>query len=151
MRKLIRSFKYALCGLFDAILKERNFRIHMVAMATVIYFSSVFGTEKWEAVCLAIIIALVMAAELFNTAVEAVVDICSPEHNVLAKVAKDSAAAAVLVFAVAAVVVAVLVFSERDGWLRVSDYVRSDYGWLIAFAALGTGFIFLKTKDKEKV
>lgn len=150
MKKLLLSFFYAFCGLFGAVKNERNFRTHIVAMATVIYFSAVYGIEKWEAVCLAAMIALVLAAELFNTAIEAVVDIASPGKNPLAKVAKDSAAAAVLVFAVASVAVAAFVFSEAEGWRRVLAYIRECYGYVIIFAALGTGFIFFNTKEKKQ-
>lgn len=150
MKKLCRSFGFAFCGLVSAVKNERNFRTHLVAMATVIYFSAVYGVEKWEAVCLSAMIALVLAAELFNTAIEAVVDIASPEKNPLARIAKDSAAGAVLVFALASVAVAVFVFSEPQGWKRVFEYIKENYGYVTAFAALGTGFIFFRTKEKKQ-
>jgi diacylglycerol kinase (ATP) len=89
---------------------QENARIHlaaaMLAVAAAFFFRITRG--EWCAIVLAI--GLVIAAEAINTAVEAVVDLASPERHPLAGRAKDVAAGAVLVAAVTAAVVGILVF-----------------------------------------
>jgi diacylglycerol kinase len=99
---LAASFGYAFAGLAAAWRTQRNLRIHAglavaVVAAGVLLRLSALG---WGIVALAI--GLVAAAELFNTALEAVVDLTSPQDHPLAKRAKDVAAAGVLVAALAA-------------------------------------------------
>lgn len=150
MKKRGFGFKDALRGICHAVLCERNFRVHIVAILTVIYFASVFGVDWTEKAILAVVIACVMAAELVNTAIEAVVDKLSPEKCTYARIAKDCAAGAVLVLAVGAFFVAIAVFGEVEGWMRIFRYIKEEYIKLIIFALLGTVFIFAKLKDKEK-
>ncbi len=150
MKKRGFGFRDAFRGIVHAILSERNFRVHIVAMCTVIYFGAVFGITGTEWAVLGLVISAVMAAELVNTSVEAIVDKLSPEKCNLARVAKDSAAAAVLVLAVGAVIVAAFIFSEKEGWKRVLEYIKGNYVYLIIFAVIGTVFVFAKTKDKEQ-
>lgn len=143
------GFKYALRGIAHAVMCERNFRVHIVAVCTVVYFASVFGVTKIEWAILALIMAAVMAAELINTAMEAIVDKLSPERCILARIAKDCAAGSVCVLAIGAVVIAVILFSDKDGWLRVWEYIKGNYIYLIVFALLSSIFVFAKVKDKE--
>ncbi len=147
MRKFGFGFKDAFRGIVHAILCERNFRVHIAAMCAVIYFASVFRVDWHESAILALTIACVMAAELINTAIEAIVDKLSPDKCQLAKIAKDCSAAAVLVLAVAAVFVAIAVFGDVEGWQRVFIYIREQYLKLIMFAVLVTAFIFMKNKE----
>lgn len=132
------------------MLCERNFRVHIVAVLTVAYFGWVFGITKTEWAILVLVMGSVMAAELVNTAIEAIVDKVSPEKCSLARIAKDCASGAVLILAMSAVVVAGFVFSDADGWIRVLDYIKGNYIYLIVFALLSVIFVFAKTKDKEK-
>lgn len=147
MKKYGFGFKDALRGIVHAILCERNFRVHIAAMCTVIYFASVFGVDWQETAILALTIACVMAAELINTAIEAIVDKVSPENCKLAKIAKDCSAAAVLVLAVASIFIAVAIFGDVEGWQRVFVYIRTQYIKLILFVILVTAFIFIKNKE----
>jgi diacylglycerol kinase (ATP) len=110
---LLRSFRVAWDGLIDALRIDRNLRIHAAATALV-------GALGWwcrlslvEWTVIALTIGLVWVAELLNTAIEAVVDLASPEHHELARRAKDVASAAVLMAAVTAIVVGSLVFGPR--------------------------------------
>ncbi len=104
---LITSFRYAWAGVQYAFLTQRNFRIHTmmacVALSLAIYV-------RVEAVAVAIICltsALVMVLELLNTALESVVDLTVGQtYHELAKIAKDCAAGAVLISAIAALIVA---------------------------------------------
>ena len=143
------GFRYALRGIAHAVMCERNFRVHIVAVCTVVYFATIFGVTKTQWAILVLIMAAVMAAELVNTAVEATVDKVSPEKCVLARIAKDCAAGSVFVLAVGAVVIAVFLFSDKDGWSRVLEYIKGNYIYLIVFALLSGIFVFAKTKDKE--
>jgi diacylglycerol kinase len=99
---LAASFGYAFAGLAAAWRTQRNLRIHAgLAVAVVVAGLLLRLTALgWGIVALAI--GLVAAAELFNTALEAVVDLASPQDHPLAKRAKDVAAAGVLVAALAA-------------------------------------------------
>ena len=106
---LVAAFGYAFAGLGTAWRTQRNVRIHGLIALAVVVAGAVLRLPPlaWAAVALAI--ALVVAAELLNTAIEAVVDLVSPEEHHLAKRAKDVAASAVLVAALGAVAVGVCV------------------------------------------
>lgn len=110
---LLRSFRVAWDGLTVAMRSDRNLRIHMAA--TVVVFAAGgwcrLSLLEWSVIVLTI--GLVWVAELLNTAIEAVVDLASPEHHELARRAKDVASAAVLIAAVTAVVVGAVVFGPR--------------------------------------
>lgn len=112
-QSLRRSFRVAWDGLTDALGSDRNLRIHMaatVAVAAAGAWCELTATE-WGLIVLSI--GLVWTAELVNTSIEAVVDLASPEHHELARLAKDVAAAAVLLAAVTAVVIGMIVFGPR--------------------------------------
>jgi diacylglycerol kinase len=109
----IRSFFYAFEGLWALVRTQRNAKVHLLAVLVVV-IAGVWlklGQSEWLAVT--IISALVLALEAVNTAVEAVVDLASPEYHLLAKRAKDVAAGAVLIAALAALVVAALIVFPR--------------------------------------
>lgn len=143
------GFKNAFRGIAYAVMNERNFRVHIVAMLTVVYFAAVFGIEKWQWAVIVLAVATLMAAELINTALEKTVDEISPQKSEFARIVKDCAAAAVLVLAIGAVVLAAVIFSDSGGWQRVWQYIRHSYGWLIAFTLSGTGFIYMKKENKR--
>ena len=98
-------FRYAFAGLFAAWRTERNLRIHAVIGAAVVVAGAVLRLPPAAWAIVFLTIALVVTAELLNAAVEAVVDLVSPEDHPLAKRAKDVAAAGVLVAAAGAVAV----------------------------------------------
>jgi diacylglycerol kinase (ATP) len=109
-RRLVNRFRWAGCGVGYLFRTQANARIHagaaLVALAAGWYFH--ITRLEWCAVVFAI--GLVLVAEGFNTAVEAVVDLASPEHHPLAGRAKDVAAGAVLLAALAAAIIGCLVF-----------------------------------------
>ena len=112
--KFFRSFSYAIQGILTAM-KEQNLRFHIVSAVVVVITGIVTGLSLTEWLILTLIIALVIGAEMFNTAIERVVDLSSPEIHPLAKDAKDIAAGAVLVFASASVIIGLLIFLPK--WL----------------------------------
>jgi diacylglycerol kinase (ATP) len=110
LTKLLQSFRFALEGLKYTLVTQRNMRIHFLAALGVLLLSLYLPLSKTEVLLLFIAIVLVLVAELFNTVVEAVVDMVTKEFHPLAKVAKDVAAGAVLLSAGLAVVVGVSIF-----------------------------------------
>lgn len=109
-KPLWRSFGYAFSGIWTGIRKERNMKIHSAALMLVVIAGTVFKISVMEWCVCIILCALVMALELVNTAVEAVVDLVTEEQRPLAKIAKDTAAGAVLIAAIASVIVGLLIF-----------------------------------------
>ena len=107
---LLESFRYAIDGFADTLKAERNMKIHCTMTVAVIGCAFIFGLTTAEKAVLLILCGLVLAAELFNTALENVVDMVSPEFNPLAKRAKDSAAAAVFIMSITAAVVGIIIF-----------------------------------------
>lgn len=105
----IASFRHAFGGLWHTIRTQRNAWIHALATACVIALGVWLSLGRIEWAILALTIGLVWMAEFFNTALEAVVDLASPDIHPLAKVGKDVGAAAVLVTAATSVVVGLLI------------------------------------------
>ena len=110
---LYKSFGYAFEGIFDCIRNERNMKIHCAAAALVSAAGIWLGISRMEwCVCL-ILFGLILGLEMVNTAIEAVTDLVSEEYHPLAKKAKDTAAGAVLIAAIAAGVIGVIIFLPR--------------------------------------
>lgn len=104
-----RSFRYAFEGWWYVIRSQQNAWIHTLVSIIVVLLGIWLGlsTHDWAVIVLAI--ALVWSAEFFNTALEVIVDLASPDHNHLAKISKDVGAAAVLIAAGAAAVIGLLI------------------------------------------
>ncbi|MCH5186914.1 MAG: diacylglycerol kinase family protein [Oscillospiraceae bacterium] len=107
---LSESFRHAIDGFADAVKSERNMKIHCAATVIITVFAFTLGLSIGEKAVLLILCGLVIAAELFNTALENTVDLASPELHPLAKRAKDSAAAAVFIMSITAAVVGIIIF-----------------------------------------
>lgn len=112
-KKIINSFKYAIEGFISSFKTERNMKIHVLAMIIVIILGFILKLTKIEWCICIILVVLVISAELFNTAIETIVDMISPEKNEKAKLAKDISAAAVLILAIGAVIVGILIFLPK--------------------------------------
>ena len=110
----VHSFRYALNGILLGFKTQRHLRIHFVLAVLVLFAGFVWRLSRSELLVLVSAISLVILAELFNTALETVVDLVTSEYHPLAKVAKDVAAGAVLVAAVNAALVGVLLFLDVD-------------------------------------
>ena len=112
-KKLIHSFGYAFQGLYSAFKSERNMKIHIVIMTLVILFGVLFKISLSEWFTCIILFGVVISGELFNTAIETVVDMVSPDINEKAKLAKDISAAGVLVLAIGAFIIGLLIFIPK--------------------------------------
>ncbi|MFL1996750.1 diacylglycerol kinase family protein [Lysinibacillus irui] len=111
-RKYLRSFGYAIEGILTAS-KEQNFKSHVVSAIIVILAGYLTGLSRIEWYIVLLLIALMFALEMINTAIERVVDLASPEIHPLAKQAKDIAAGAVLVFALFSAIIGLLIFLPK--------------------------------------
>lgn len=110
MLRQIKSFIYAFKGIFVAFLTEAHIRFHFVAAFFVLLFAYISRMDYTGWAILFVTIGVVFSAELFNTSIEKLCDVYSPEQNPLIGKVKDIAAGAVLVSAIGAVGVAVFTF-----------------------------------------
>ena len=112
-KKLINSFKYAFEGVFSSFKTERNMKIHVFIMIMVIIAGILFKINKYEWIICVICFALVISCELFNTAIETVVDMIMPYKNDKAKLAKDISAGGVLILAISSTIVGLIIFIPK--------------------------------------
>ena len=108
--KRINSFKYAIEGIKATFKSQTNMKIHVTVMLLVIIAGIILklDSSKWK-ICI-ILFSLALAGELFNTAIEAIVDMVMPEFHPKAKLAKDAAAGGVLVLAIGAAIIGLMIF-----------------------------------------
>lgn len=106
---MLRSFRFAGAGLRYLIHTQPNFWVHGLAAVVVVLLILVLAIPVAEAGVLILAIGLVLALEAVNSAIEAIVDLISPDYHPVAKVAKDAAAAGVLIAAIVAAIVGVAV------------------------------------------
>jgi diacylglycerol kinase len=107
------SFRAAFTGLWRLVRSERHFQIHLVAAAGAIILAALLNFSRLEWTILILTIALVLVAEGLNSAIERAIDTTTPSFHPLAKAAKDIAAAAVLIAAIASVLVGLLLYTPK--------------------------------------
>lgn len=130
MKKLLDSFNYAINGILYALRTQRNMKIHFGIALIVLISSLLYDISKEEMIALTICIAMVIAAELVNTAIESAVDLSNNHYHPLVKIAKDTAAGAVLVTAINAIFVGYVVFGDKLSEITYSLAIKiknSDY------------------------
>ena len=106
------SFRHAFEGI-GATAHGRNFRVQLAAGIAAIAAGFLLQISPDEWIAVGLCIGLVLGGECANTALEAVVDLASPERHPLAKRAKDAAAGAVLLFSLASAVIGAIIFLPR--------------------------------------
>ena len=121
---LIVSFRYAFAGIRYLLWTQRNAKIHCAIGVLAVALGLLLRIGQAEWLALVLVIALVLLTEGFNTAIEAAVDVASPDYHPLAKIAKVVSAGTVLLAAIAAVVVGLIIFLPRLlavlwGWLSL--------------------------------
>lgn len=109
-KKQLRSFGYAWKGIRCCVGKEQNLSFHLIATVLVVIAGWQLGITRTEWAILLLCIGMVIAAELFNTAIEKLVDLVSPGRHPLAGQVKDIAAGAVLVCAATAAIIGLIIF-----------------------------------------
>ena len=109
-RSFLGSFRHAFDGIKMLISEERNMRIHLAMTVLVIMCSVIFGMTAAEKAIVISLCAVVIAAELINTAIENTVNLSTAVFNMYAKRAKDMAAGAVLVISIGAALGGLIIF-----------------------------------------
>jgi len=114
------SFRHAFSGLWFVIRTQRNAWIHAVVTVAVLLVSWWLGLSRGDWVFIIIAIAMVWTSEFINTALEAVVDIASPQKQELARICKDVGAAAVLIAAGSAALIGLIILGPPL-WDRINS------------------------------
>ena len=142
------AFHYAFSGIMYATRTQPNMRIHLIIAAMVLLATLLLRLDRLYVIAIILTIAMVLSLELFNTAIEAVVDLLTVVHHPLAKTAKDAAAGAVLIASMAAVLAGYLVFYQgiQQGGARVYHAVGQVPAnfVLVIFAVVAIATIFAK-------
>ncbi len=107
------SLRAAVAGAVHTLYSQPNAWIEATAILVVTAAGWWFAVARWEWVALLLIFSLILALEAVNTAVEAAIDLVSPEYHPLAKIAKDAAAGALVFAVVGSVLVAAIIFGPR--------------------------------------
>jgi diacylglycerol kinase (ATP) len=113
VRRTLYSFRHAGRGLGWAVSSQANLRVHLMAAVLVLVGAALLRFTSIEFVALLLCFSLVIAAELFNTTLEVLIDYAWPEHHPMIGRAKDVAAAAVLAAAVGTAIVGLLLFARH--------------------------------------
>lgn len=141
--RFYRSLRYAYEGVKYSLSTQPNMKIHFFAAFAVLISAVFFRLSGTDVLFILLAITLVIVTELLNTAVEKTVDLAMPEHHPFAKIAKDTAAAAVLVSAVFAVIVGCAVFYRPVERLlhavqRESSGITAETVWIYLLLVLLT-------------
>lgn len=124
-------------GVWFCIRHERNFRVHMAVAAYVLLLAPYFSLSRGEWAALLAVVALVLAAEAVNTAVEQVVNLASPRRRTRARVAKDVAAGAVLLCAAGALTAGLFLFLRPEAFAAMqADFLRCPWKPALLAASL---------------
>ncbi|MCM3126207.1 MULTISPECIES: diacylglycerol kinase family protein [unclassified Paenibacillus] len=109
-RSIVDVFRNAMEGLIYGFRTQRNLRVHAVLALVAVAAGWLLDISRTDWMFISLAIGFVIVTELLNTAIEIVVDLASPEIHPLAKAAKDTAAGAVLLAAVFAVIIGIFVY-----------------------------------------
>ena len=117
-RQWIKSSNFAIEGILHGARTQRHLRYHFFSAALVILISYVLGISRTEFITVSLAVIIVLSAEMMNSAIEAIVDLLSPEYAEKARIAKDIAAGAVLITAFGAAVL---------GYVILFPYIQSSF------------------------
>jgi diacylglycerol kinase (ATP) len=149
-RDLLTPFKTALSGLVYTFKTQRHMRFHLYVVSVVLVLGILFRLRLHELLVLLFVISLVLVAEMFNSAIEATVDLVQPNYHPLAKFAKDIAAGAVLITTMLALIGGALMLVGEDRWEQIRISLTTDspgvpmmvrilFGLFIVFVAVIVG------------
>ena len=113
IKKFLKSFGYAFEGLKLALSVDQNVRIHMIVGLFVVTVSVIVQVTKMEFLFILFSIFFVLITEMVNTSIEEMTNLIVKEHRMEAKIAKDVAAASVLLAATFAVIVGIVILIPR--------------------------------------
>lgn len=112
MIKFFKGFGFAFAGIWQMLLQERNFKVHVLALLAVISAGLYFHITTQEWINILLVSALVLSLEAINTAIEKLCDMHTKEIHPQIKLIKDVAAGSVLIAAIFALVIAFLIFTK---------------------------------------
>jgi diacylglycerol kinase len=118
--KLLRSFYFAAQGIAHTFRTQPNARIEAAIAGIIVILGAWLRVDRTQWAILVVCIGLVLGLEILNTGIEALVDLASPDHHPLAKVAKDAAAGAVFWAAILSVIVGLLILGPPL-WGKLGD------------------------------
>jgi len=118
-KDVLTPFKVAINGLVYTFRTQRHMRFHLYVVLIVVVLGIFFGLRLRELMVLLFTISLVVVAEMFNSAIEATVDLIEPKYHPLAKFAKDISAGAVLITTILALVIGSLMVLGENRWEEI--------------------------------
>ena len=107
------TIKNAWDGIVYTFNTEINLRIHLLATVVVLLGCYILEVSLMELIICLLLIGMVIAFELLNTVTEVIVDMVEPKYNPLAKIAKDTAAGAVLVVSITSAIIGIIIFLPK--------------------------------------
>ncbi len=113
MKRILKSFFFAFNGIRYCFTREPNFYIHILAATGALCLSFILGISQIEFIVVILCIAVVLAAEMINTAIEQICNRLSRERDAEIKIIKDISAGAVLVTAIAALICGLIIFVPK--------------------------------------
>lgn len=123
---ILSPFRVAFSGIAVTFRTQRHMRFHMYVVLLVMLVSMLAKFELRQVLILLFTMSLVLIAEMFNSAIEATVDLISPNYHPLAKTAKDIAAGAVLITTIVALAVGVLLIIGDSRWELLRANLTSE-------------------------
>lgn len=138
-RDLVAPFRVAMNGLVHTFRTQRHMRVHLYVTLITVLGAMLLGLRTREILVLLFMINFVLVAEMFNSAIEATVDLVSPQYHPLAKFAKDISAGAVLITTIMAIVVGALIAIGDDAWERIRLSLSSPTMGVPTYWRLGIG------------
>jgi diacylglycerol kinase (ATP) len=138
-RDLVAPFRVAMNGLVHTFRTQRHMRVHLYVTLITVLGAMLLGLRTREILVLLFMINFVLVAEMFNSAIEATVDLVSPQYHPLAKFAKDISAGAVLITTIMAIVVGALIAIGDDAWERIRLSLSSPTIGVPTYWRLGIG------------
>lgn len=112
-RSFISSVKDCINGLNFITVSEHNFKREVLLAIFTLIASYYLKVSKIEFIIILIVISLVIVSEIFNTAIEKTVDLCTREYNEIARIAKDVSACAVLTMCIFAFIIGIIIFVPK--------------------------------------
>ncbi len=113
LKNRLNSFVYAIRGIKQVVASQHNAWVHIALAFVAIALGFVFKINTIEWIAIVLSIGLVLAAEVFNSAIETLVDLVSPAYNEKAGKIKDMAAGAVLITAITAAIIGMIIFIPK--------------------------------------
>lgn len=113
IERYIKSFFHAVDGIIYTTIYEHNMIIMILAMVLVVVSGFTFRISSGEWLFCIAMIGIVTSFEMINTAIEALVDLASPEIHPLAKIAKDTASSASLIMSIVSFIGALIIFVPK--------------------------------------